>query len=1047
MSESFVFEPGYPACDGSRAAMRALWLSAESECIVRLLPGAELDESASRRVQEQARRLVARVRGRRSPGSLDAFLEEYDLSTGEGVVLMCLAEALLRIPDAGTADRLIRGLLSRGEWEQHLGKSPSFLVNASTWSLVLTGRLARALPTEEAASVLERLAAGAGETVLRLALRRAMEILARAFVMGETIEAALARARNAPEWRYSFDMLGEAAMTRLDADRYLESYVATIRTVGQQAGAEQPLVLPGVSVKLSALHPRYEFAQRARVLRDLGPKLSALAHEAHRAGVMLTVDAEEADRLELSLDLFELAFADAAFTRWDGLGLAVQAYQKRAPAVIDWLAVLARRHRRRIPLRLVKGAYWDSEVKRAQVQGLEGYPVYTRKAHTDVAFLACGRLLLADPDCFHAQFATHNAHTVAHLLQCARDAQASVEFQRLHGMGAGLYQELVEKGEAACRVYAPVGGFATLLPYLVRRLLENGANTSFVNRIAHAGVPVDEIVANPSARLKQRPITPHPRIPLPRDLYGVARRNAAGMNLADPDVLSALKAEMEAACKEPYHAAPIVGGQRIPGIEREVREPADRRRLLGTATEAGAEAVEQALSLASHACPAWDVAGAEPRACALERAADLFELHCAELMTLLVREAGKTLPDALSEVREAVDFFRYYASEARLLLGTPQRLPGPSGEDNRLVLRGRGVFACISPWNFPLAIFVGQVVAALAAGNSVVAKPAEQTPLTAMRAAELLHEAGVPVDVLHLLPGSGETVGAQLVGDPRVAGVAFTGSTETARRIQHTLAARAGPMVPLIAETGGMNAMIADSSALPEQLVADVLTSAFNSAGQRCSALRLLFLQEELTQRVLEILQGAIAELVIGDPGLLVTDVGPVIDDAARAGLEEYAQGLARQATLIATASLPAEAQHGCYFAPRAFEIGIDCIPEREVFGPILHVIRWKAGDLDRVIDAINATGYGLTLGVHSRLEETAERVQMRARAGNLYVNRNIIGAVVGVQPFGGEGLSGTGPKAGGPHYLPRFSLERTVSVNTAAVGGNASLLALDDEA
>jgi RHH-type proline utilization regulon transcriptional repressor/proline dehydrogenase/delta 1-pyrroline-5-carboxylate dehydrogenase len=926
-------------------------------------------------------------------------------------------------------------------------------VNASTWALMLTGRLVRfdREAGRDLGTLLKRLIGRSGEPVVRQAMVQAMRILGRQFVMGRTIEEALDRARGAEArgYRHSYDMLGEAARTMPDAERYFRSYETAIAAIGAAAAGRGPIAGPGISVKLSALHPRYEYAQTGRVMKELVPRVVALAEHAKAAGIGFTIDAEEADRLDLSLDLIEAVAGAPSLAGWDGLGLAVQAYQKRAHPLIDWLADLAKRHRRRLMVRLVKGAYWDTEIKLAQERGLEGYPVFTRKVSTDVSYLACAKKLLADPAAFYPQFATHNAHTLAAVIEMAGNNARDYEFQRLHGMGQALYDQVVgaDKLGLPARVYAPVGSHEDLLAYLVRRLLENGANTSFVNRIVDEAAPIEEIIADPVARARKLPAKPHPRIPAPRDIYGAERKAARGLDLNDPDTLQRLQRGMEEALARRWTAGPIVGGVARLGAAKPVTDPADRRRAVGEVAEADADAVEQALARADRAQEVWDRRPAEERAAILRRAADLYEENMAALMALAVREAGKTLPDAVAEVREAVDFLRYYAAQAVERFARPMELPGPTGERNRLSLRGRGTFACISPWNFPLAIFTGQVTAALAAGNAVIAKPAEQTPLIAALAVQLLHKAGVPGDVLHLLPGEGARIGGALVADPRIAGIAFTGSTETARHINQTLAKREGGIIPLIAETGGQNCMLADSSALPEQVVRDVLASSFQSAGQRCSALRVLFLQREVADKVLTMLKGAMAELSVGDPALLSTDIGPVIDDEARATLQTHAERMKREGKLLFELPLPAGTEEGSFFAPRAFEIDNLSRLTREVFGPVLHVIRYRADRLDQVLDAINATGYGLTLGIHSRIDETARRIHERLKVGNAYVNRNMIGAVVGVQPFGGEGLSGTGPKAGGPHYLYRFATERTLTIDTTAAGGNASLLSLQEEA
>ncbi|MBX6367984.1 MAG: bifunctional proline dehydrogenase/L-glutamate gamma-semialdehyde dehydrogenase PutA [Rhodospirillales bacterium] len=1035
------------AGDQLRNAVRRAYRIDETEAVERILAAAELPADALDRIASRARGFVLAVRkARLGKGGLDAFLHEYALSTQEGIALMCLAEALLRIPDAETVDKLIRDKIGPVEWERHLGASDSLFVNASTWALMLTGRLMRGPGQRDLKGALTRFIARSGEPVVRQAVTAAMRILGRQFVMGRTIGEALERARAAERegYRHSYDMLGEAARTAADARRYFDAYAAAIGAIGKEAAGRGVHEAPGVSVKLSALHPRYEEAQRERCLAELIPATRALAEKAREAGIGFTVDAEESERLDLSLDVFESLALEPRLAGWEGLGLAVQAYQKRALPLIDYLADLARRAGRRLQVRLVKGAYWDSEIKRSQEKGLPGYAVYTRKVATDVSYLAAAKRLLANNYAFYPQFATHNAHTVAAVLELAGNRE-DWEFQRLHGMGEALYEEVVGPLRRPCRVYAPVGSHEDLLAYLVRRLLENGANTSFVNRIVDEKAPIDELVADPVARLRRLHPKPHPRIPVPEALYGPERRNSAGIDLSDRLRLDMLQRDLATALARPWRAAPLVGGIELPGKPRPVLDPADRRRQVGEVVEADSSQVEQALARAERAARSWDATPVSERARVLERAADLYEKHGAELMALVIREGGRTIPDALSELREAVDFCRYYAARARADL-EPRSLPGPTGERNTLSLHGRGVFACISPWNFPLAIFTGQVVAALAAGNAVIAKPAEQTPLVAARAVRLLHEAGVPVDALHLLPGDGTTVGARLVADPRVSGVAFTGSTETARAINIALAERGGPIVPLIAETGGQNGLIVDSSALPEQVVVDVLASAFNSAGQRCSALRVLCLQEDIAERILTMLEGAMRTLVIGDPLSISTDVGPVIDEDARRGLQRHSERMSREARKLVELDLPEGTEHGTFFAPRAFEIDSIARLEREVFGPILHVRRWRRDRLDAILEEIAATGYGLTLGIHSRIDETVAAVRQRMRVGNVYVNRNMIGAVVGVQPFGGEGLSGTGPKAGGPHYLYRFVTERTVSIDTTAAGGNATLLSLQEE-
>jgi len=1060
-----ILEPITSDSDPLRSAIDNAWLADETTCVNSLLQQVQLDNAALQRIDSLARHLVITVREKsQAQGGIDAFMQEYDLSSQEGVVLMCLAEALLRIPDDETADRLIQDKLGAADWGSHLWRSSSMFVNASTWGLMLTGRIV-GLDDEtlnDGQRFLQRLVSRSGEPVIRLAIRQAMRIMGQQFVMGATIDAALTRSQEAGngDYRYSYDMLGEAALTRSDAADYSSAYQNAITRIAAEVSHDEPLYArPGISVKLSALHPRYDQLQRHRVVAELTPQLLRLAAQARDAGITLTVDAEEADRLALSLDLFEVVYRTPSLDGWDGLGLALQAYQKRAPQVIDWLQVLVADVGRMVPLRLVKGAYWDTEIKRGQERGLEGYPVYTRKVASDVAYLACARKLLAASNCFYPQFATHNAHTVAAVVELAGDKP--FEFQRLHGMGEALYSEVIKDKDSGglalpCRVYAPVGSYHSLLPYLVRRLLENGANTSFVNRISDRHAAIEEIVSDPITELDVLGDKPHPHIPLPPQLYGSERLNSAGLNLYSATATAALAREISAFIGddgrindlEQWQAAPIINGKKgSDASEREaVFSPADRRRATGTVFNADEAATTAALASATSAAPQWSATPATTRAELLEATAQLLEQHRAELIALCVREAGKSVVDALAEVREAVDFCRYYAMMLRNEFAEPERLHGPTGERNEITMHGRGVFVCISPWNFPLAIFVGQVSAALAAGNSVIAKPAAQTPLTATRAVELLHQAGIPGEVLHLLPGSGRTVGMQLVNDRRTCGIAFTGSTETAQTINRALAKRDGAIVPLIAETGGQNCMIVDSSALPEQVVVDVIQSSFNSAGQRCSALRVLFLQEDVADGIIDQLKGAMSELVIGDPLSLATDVGPVIDRAACEMLQVHARRMQLDGRLLYRCNIPAGLEHGCYFAPHLFEIANLGLLEREVFGPILHLIRYPADGLDEVIDAINATTYGLTLGVHSRIEATARYIQQRTHVGNLYVNRNMIGATVGVQPFGGEGISGTGPKAGGPHYLHRFVTERTMTVNTSAVGGNASLLSLKDD-
>ena len=1047
-----IIDPALAEAGPLRKALRDTYRADESDTVARLLEIADLSPEERGRVDERARELVKVVRREaQKQGGIEAFMHEYELSSKEGIVLMCLAEALLRVPDSETIDKLIADKIAEADWESHLGHSESLFVNASTWALMLTGRVVKVDPKErrDFRATLRRMVQRSGEPFIRQAINQAMRILGRQFVMGRSIKEALERARSAESkgYTYSYDMLGEAARTMADSERYFEDYSNAIAAIGKASNGRGPIEGPGISVKLSALHPRYEFANRERVMTELLPRMRQLAIEAKQQNIGLTVDAEEADRLDISLDVIEAVSGDPELKGWEGFGLAIQAYQKRCDRLIDWLADMARRHERRLMVRLVKGAYWDSEIKLAQEQGLEEYPVFTRKANTDVSYLACARKLLDDPDAFYPQFATHNAHTLAYVLEAAGNRR-DFEFQRLHGMGEELYDQIVGSGNEGlpCRIYAPVGSHEDLLPYLVRRLLENGANTSFVNRIVDEKLPIEELVADPIQRVKGHAQVRHPAIPLPRDLYGKARHNSKGIDLSDPQVLAPLGKRMEDLAGRGWEGGPIVGGAAQGGKARSVLDPADNRRVVGEVVEADENHVEQALARAHRARLDWDGVPAEERAAILEKAADLYEENIAELMAICVREGGKGIPDSVAEVREAVDFLRYYALQARQHFAGPISFPGPTGERNEMALHGRGVFVCISPWNFPLAIFTGQLSAALAAGNAVIAKPAEQTPLIASAATRLLHRAGVPGDVLHLLPGDGAKVGGRLVADARTAGVAFTGSTDTAKLINKKLAERDGPIVPLIAETGGQNAMIVDSTALPEQLVADLMTSSFQSAGQRCSACRVLFLQQDVADKMLEMLSGAMAELSVADPSLLSTDVGPVIDAEAKSMLEGHAKRMENEGRLIARAPLDGAGQNGTFVAPAAFEIDSLNRLQGEVFGPILHVVRYDGERLDEVCEAINQTGYGLTLGIHTRIDSTVDYIHRRVRVGNTYVNRNQIGAVVGVQPFGGEGLSGTGPKAGGPHYLFRYATERHLCIDTTAAGGNASLMSMEDD-
>ena len=1008
----------------------------------KFLSVATLSPAREARIDAEARRLIGAIRDSASGiGGIEALLREYSLSTPEGLALMVLAEGLLRVPDDATADRLIEDKLGQGGFAEGGGHQPdSFLVSASAWALGVSARLIGPADTPE--GILRNVVRRLGLPTVRGAMRQAMRVMGSHFVLGQTIEDALGRAtsRAGRVFRYSFDMLGEGARTADDAARYQASYAAAIDAIGRAAGNKPLPDRPGISVKLSALHPRYEAVSSARVLRELVPRVRDLARDACIRGLNFTIDAEEADRLELSLDVLAAVAEDRRLAGWDGFGLAVQAYGKRAAETIDWVAALATALDRRFMVRLVKGAYWDTEVKRAQERGLDDYPVFTRKAMTDLSYLACADRLLALRGRIYPQFATHNALTVASVIERAGGTDG-YEFQRLHGMGDALYASLLEKYPGiGVRTYAPVGVHRDLLAYLVRRLLENGANSSFVSVAADADVPIDILLKRPSAIVGSAGRARNASLPLPANLFGPKRKNSAGVEFGHAHTLQALLEKVQAA-HVPGDAAPVINGKIQPGTAITAISPVDGVRAVGRVVEATPEAADAAIEAAAAGFYAWSRMPAGTRADALSRAADLIEARRELFLALLAEEAGKTLDDGVAEIREAVDFLRYYAAEARAIFGEGEILPGPTGEKNVLRYRGRGVFVCISPWNFPLAIFAGQVAAALAAGNSVVAKPAEQTPLVAAEAVRVLHEAGIPKSVLHFVTGAGE-IGARLVAHRAVSGVVFTGSTPVAWAINRALAAKNGPIVPLIAETGGINAMIVDATALPEQVVDDAVLSAFRSAGQRCSALRLLAVQEDVADRVIEMLVGAARELKLGDPRDPSTHIGPVIDAEARDRLLGH---IARLKDTGRTHYAGAAPERGFFVAPHIFEIDKAGDLAEEVFGPVLHVVRYRAAELEKLLDAIEATGYGLTLGIHTRIDAAAERIAQRLSTGNIYVNRNMIGAVVGVQPFGGSGLSGTGPKAGGPDYLRRFALEQTISVNTAAAGGNAALLSAEE--
>ena len=1008
-----------------RAAITSAYRRPETECVSMLL-----DQARSTRPKETyalARRLVEALRGKRKSGGVEGLIQEFSLSSQEGVALMCLAEALLRIPDRATRDALIRDKISHGDWRAHLGESPSLFVNAATWGLMLTGKLVGVNSEQSLSKALTRLIGKGGEPLIRKGVNIAMRMMGEQFVAGQTIASAIANGRKHEEkgFRYSYDMLGEAATTADDAARYLTAYVQAIHAIGKAAQGKGIYEGPGISIKLSALHPRYSRAQRERVMTELLPRLTELALLARQYDIGLNIDAEEADRLELSLDLLEALCFDPGLSGWNGIGFVVQAYQKRAPFVIDYVIDLARRSGHRLMLRLVKGAYWDTEIKRAQIDGLEGYPVYTRKVHTDVSYLACARRLLNAPEAIYPQFATHNVHTLSAIYHMAGQNYypGQYEFQCLHGMGEPLYELVTgpvaqNKLNRPCRIYAPVGTHETLLAYLVRRLLENGANTSFVNQIGDEDISIDTLIADPvSSAERIQPLgAPHERIPLPCDLYREAdgRANSTGFDLSNEQRLGSLAAALSSSVEQVWRAMPLVAEAEVTWTDERaqpVHNPADHHDVVGHVMEATDEEVALAIAGAEHAAPIWASTPVADRARCLSRAAQILEDEMQLLLGLIVREAGKSLPNAIAEVREAVDFLRYYAAQIEQSFSNDTHRP-------------LGPVLCISPWNFPMAIFIGQVAAALAAGNPVLAKPAEQTNLIAAAAVSVLHRAGVPAGVVQLLPGQGETTGAALVDNPAVRGVLFTGSTDVALLISRTLAKRLddnGHPIPLVAETGGQNAMIVDSSALSEQVVGDVLASAFDSAGQRCSALRVLCVQEDCADRLLTMLRGAMQELSVGRPDVLSTDVGPVIDAEARHAILAHIKAMREAGHQVDQLSLPAACAAGTFVAPTL--IAIDDISQlkKEVFGPVLHVLRYKRDELDALIDGINATGYGLTFGVHTRLDETVAKVSGRIQAGNIYVNRNTVGAVVGVQPFGGQGLSGTGPKAGGPLYLRRL--------------------------
>ena len=1056
----------------------------EDQCVQELIEQSALSDTQISTISQRTENIITQCRANTAQRSLlDAFLQEFGLSNQEGIALMCMAEALLRIPDAVTADKLIHEKIQSGDWQSHIGQSDSVFVNSSTWGLLLTGGIINldADITANPISWIKRLTHRSSEPIIRKAVMQAMRIMGGQYVLGRTIDEAIKRGikSNSKDTTFSFDMLGEAARTHEQADKYFDAYLKAIQAIGQRHITGHPYKNNGISVKLSALHPHYDFAHHQQVMDKLLPQLQTLAMAAKQNRLGFTIDAEESERLDISLDIFSLLAHDHRLADWDGLGIVVQAYQKRAPHVIDWLAALAQQTGRSFMVRLVKGAYWDREIKFAQEQGHNDFPVYTRKCSTDLSYQHCVSRLFAAENALFPQFATHNAYTTAFILEAAQGRP--FEFQRLHGMGGLLYSQLLAELNKAVsiRVYAPVGAHQDLLPYLVRRLLENGANSSFVNQFLDPEVPVSQLAQDPLSAIKSLAInaatkkmaslnplsanTPlntfrHPSIAKPLDIYsassldGHQRANAKGIDFNNPNTVKDLYKAMENTQSTEYLSGPIINGKlQTVSDKTPVTSPFRASLTVGINYESLSQHIDDAFCSAATAQPDWNAQGGNARADILDNMANLLESHHAELIALISNEAGRTVPDTIDEIREAVDFCRYYALKAREHFATPITLPGPTGETNNLSLHGRGVFLCISPWNFPLAIFVGQIAAALAAGNSVVAKPAEQTPLIAAKAIALFHQAGIPVSALHLITGQGPTVGPLLVAQPQLSGVAFTGSTATAKRINRQLAERDGAILPLIAETGGQNAMIVDSSALPEQVVDDVISSAFLSAGQRCSALRVLYIQDEIADSMIEMIKGAMNALTLGNPSELATDIGPVIDKTALDHLEQHIHDIKqgklssddKQASIIARYDQKKLPITGFFFAPSMVELSSMAQLKDEVFGPVLHIIRYQSKDLNKVLQEINDSGYGLTLGIHTRIENVAEQICKNTAVGNTYVNRNMVGAVVGTQPFGGEGLSGTGPKAGGPHYLFRFATEKTQTINTVATGGNADLFGL----
>ncbi len=1043
----------------SREHINKNWLCDESELLEHLLPLATLSATNASHVSRTTQKLITISRENHlAQGGLEAFLQEYDLSSQEGVVLMCLAEALLRIPDNMTADRLIQDKLGSGEWSSHLGQSPSFFVNASTWGLMLTGGLvALDQSSNTIKTLLNRMVNRSGEAVIRTILKEAMHTIARQFILGSTMPDAIKRSLESDKqaYLYSFDMLGEAAISSQQAQLYFTAYsqaiteLSTSFPVGGDAMA-MPANRPGISIKLSALHPRMEISQRQRVLDEVIPRVILLCEQAMLANIGVTFDAEESNKLDLQLDVFEAVFQHPKFLDWAGLGLAVQAYQKRALAVIDWLIMLADKHQKIIMLRLVKGAYWDTEIKQAQYAGLTSFPVFTRKENTDISYLACARRMAGSHQFIYSQFATHNAQTIASVINIMQHSNALYEFQCLHGMGKAIYDALISESDHdyPLRIYAPVGDYQNLLPYLVRRLLENGANTSFLNQFADTDSDIQQLIISPEEKIaaileQEKTLSlAHPSISSPADLFKPERQNSVGLNLDSPQVLKNIEQSLSQKASL-YRCGCLLEGKLAGDNLVHFARPDTKTTMVSEVLQANDKIIKETILLARASQFSWQQTNVDVRITMLNVAADLIEKNTQEFLRLLSSEGGRCIKDAASEIREAVDFCRYYAVLAKQQLSEPHTMPGPAGETNQLFNVARGVYYCISPWNFPLAIFTGQIAAALVCGNSVIAKPAHQTSAIAYHTIKLFHKAGIPSANLQLLTGDGQQITDQLLKYDCPDGICFTGSIHTANKIHNTIFDQYNVMVPMIAETGGLNCMIADSSTLPEQLVLDVIHSAFNSAGQRCSALRILYLQQELMDKFIPLLCNAMQELILGLPNDPRSDIGPVIDQQSQKMLEDYILETMQHSELLLQLAVPTYLNQGHFVPPCVFLSATEHLPTTEIFGPILHIVSYESDKIDDVIQQINSTNYGLTLGIHSRIQSTVSHIASRIKAGNIYVNRNMISAVVGVQPFGGIGLSGTGPKAGGPHYLQAFTTERTLSINNAAIGGDTHLMSL----